>query len=343
MIQPLSPSFVPHRLLRCPHRQTLAGAYLTRRTPYVAVQHTIELNDGDQLQLHEDRGDRWQTGDPTSILVHGLAGCHESGYMNRMAARLSADGIRVFRLDLRGCGAGAATARHSLHAGRTQDLFAAIQWIHEQCDGSPLVMIGYSLGAAILLKLLGELGTEARSICHSAVAVSPPIDLATCSRSLPLGVNQLYDRNFARVLSKAVQHRRRQRPDLIDVAWNRRPRTLLEFDSVFTAPLGGFRDVEHYYREASANRQLCDIDVPTRILIAKDDPLIPWTIFEEAQLSDSTRVFAADHGGHLGFLSDRRADLVDPDWHWMDWRILDWVRADFRQPAPCHTRLNRNR
>ena len=43
--------------------------------------------------------------DPVAILVHGLGGDHRSGYMVRVAAKLNQQGVRVFRMDQRGCGA----------------------------------------------------------------------------------------------------------------------------------------------------------------------------------------------------------------------------------------------
>ena len=40
-------------------------------------------------------------------MIHGLAGCHTSPYMQRIARKLNHRGVRTFRMDLRGCGAGA--------------------------------------------------------------------------------------------------------------------------------------------------------------------------------------------------------------------------------------------
>ncbi len=112
------------------HAQTLAGVYLPAgRYPYRARQHRVALADGDQLVLHDDRPDAWQAGDRAALLIHGLAGCHTSGYMQRIAHKLSARGVRVFRMDLRGCGAGQGLARWPYHSGRTEDAVAALEAI----------------------------------------------------------------------------------------------------------------------------------------------------------------------------------------------------------------------
>ena len=76
--------FIQHSLIRGGHTQTIAGTYLWRAGPYVAKQHAVELSDGDQIILRDDCPDDWQGSGTIAILIHGLAGCHGSGYMQRL-------------------------------------------------------------------------------------------------------------------------------------------------------------------------------------------------------------------------------------------------------------------
>ena len=64
--------------------------------------------------------------------------------------------------------------------------------------------------------------------------------------------------------------------------------------------------------------------MPTIILTAKDDPVVPFSMFEKAEMSSYVDIVAPKHGGHLGFLGVNRHD---PDRHWMDWRICQWISA----------------
>ena len=126
----LFPSFRPHPLVRGGHAQTLAGVYLPWSHPaYRATRHHVVLADGDRLVLHDDRPTDWQDGDPTCLLVHGLAGCHQSGYMQRIAVKLMDRKIRAFRMDMRGCGAGEGLARGATHCGRWADVAAAVEFV----------------------------------------------------------------------------------------------------------------------------------------------------------------------------------------------------------------------
>ena len=199
------PDFEPHSVVRGGHLQTVVAAYFWRNQPYTATPVTVPMPDGDQLILHDDRPLRWVTKDGAALLIHGLAGCHGSGYMQRIAAKLSARGVRVFRMDMRGCGAGALTATRSVHAGRIEDLRSAVEAIRRCAPGVHLTCAGFSLGGSILLKMLGQLSTAALPLVDSAIAVSAPLDLAACSLNLSRGTNRLYDRSFVGRLLRAIR------------------------------------------------------------------------------------------------------------------------------------------
>ena len=101
--------FQPCMFMRCGHRQTVLGTTLPGgRFPYRAQPHTLPLSDGDVLVVHDDVPASWKETDGVALLVHGLGGDHRSGYMVRVAAKLNRCGVRVFRMDQRGCGAAGA-------------------------------------------------------------------------------------------------------------------------------------------------------------------------------------------------------------------------------------------
>src|SRR5205807_1767284 len=100
------------------------------------------------------------------------------------------------------------------------------------------------------------------------------------------------------------------------------PRRLIDFDSVFTAPLSGFADVDDYYSRASSETLLRHIAVPTLIIHAASDPIVPTAPLERASLSPTTQLIITPCGGHLGFLA---AASDDADSRWLDWRIVEWI------------------
>src|SRR5207245_5676848 len=116
----------------------------------------VDLSDGDQLVAHDTVPAGWQPGDPIALLVHGLGGCSESGYMRRIALRFIQKRVRACRLDLRGSGAGMGLARRLYNATCSGDVRAALEQLHARYPGSPLLLAGFSLGGGIVLTLAGH-------------------------------------------------------------------------------------------------------------------------------------------------------------------------------------------
>lgn len=314
------PDFRPHPLLRGGHLQTIWSALLNEsHDKYCAEQWRISLNDDEQLVLHDDCPETWQPGMPVVLLLHGLGGSYASSYMVRITEKLGARGIRVFRMDMRGCGAGDELAYSPGHAGRSEDVRLCIERIHRLCPDSPLRIAGFSMGGNLLLKMLGE-NLHAAGSVTSAFAVSPPIDLCICSDNLRR--YPLYDYAFRSSLFRQIRTRRVRVPQLRSINLDPLPRTIREFDDRITAPLSGFADATDYYRQTSSVHLLANINVPTTILVADDDPLIPVHMFDRPDLPDCVRVVRTRHGGHLGFIS---AQGSDPDRRWLDWRVVDWA------------------
>ena len=322
-------SFHPPLYLRNSHVQTLSGAYWFGRRasrfldPSIkTVRGEVELADGDRLVFHDDCPADWRSGDRVVVLLHGLSGSHASPYMVRTVGKLNQLNVRTFRLDWRGSGAGISLARYPYHSGRSEDLRSAIEIINRRCPGSPLAIVGYSMGGNVALKYLGEPGSVLHkdSMVQRAVSICPPIDLSRTIRSIQTGLARHYNRYFAKSCVRDVRRRKELFPDaIIPDGWlSRPPREMWEFDDTFTAPVCGFASAEDYYSKSSANQFLPNIQVPTLIIAAQDDPLIPFGQFQDAALSEASQLCAPKYGGHLGFVTS-----LGPEW--LDNQIIQWT------------------
>jgi len=125
-------------------------------------------------------------------------------------------------------------------------------------------------------------------------------------------------------LKRLLCYRRRKVVGLIDSGINPIPDRLLTFDDQFTAPVWGYSGAEEYYSDASSIHILKDVQVPTIILSSRDDPVVPFEMYEKAHLSNYIDVVGTRQGGHLGFIG---RGVRDPDRFWMDWRISQWISA----------------
>jgi predicted alpha/beta-fold hydrolase len=242
--------------------------------------------------------------------------------MVRVADKLNAAGMRAFRLDMRDCGAGQGLARQPYHAGKSDDVLAALRKVAELCPGSALSLVGFSLGGNQVLKLLGESPGDVPPSLRRAMAVNPALDLAACAKAMEGRVARHYDRHLVGLLWRQLQRRSLALTDAPTCDLSRRPRALKEFDELFTAPAAGFESAQHYYARCSAAQFLPHVQVPTLILSARDDPLVPAQVFQGLACSSAVTVHVAEGGGHLGYIGRRGAD---PDRRWMDWRVVEWV------------------
>ena len=330
---PQTPGFQPPWWLRGPHAQTIGSALMPRSpSEHRAILRRVDLDDGDALAVHDDIPTGWQPGGRVAILSHGLADHHRSPLLVRLTDKLTERGVRVFRWDMRCCGAGLTWARRPYHAGCSNDLAAVVNGVLAWCrdeagSGGPdpdVSLFGVSLSGNVLLKYLGEAPDRVPTAVRCAVAVNPPIDLVVGCESIASRANRIYDRHFTGMLVKHLESWWQARPDAVRPAGTIRPRTLRQFDDWFTAPAIGYRDAMDYYRHASAAQFIPAIRLPTTIITSRDDPFVPFEMFAADRVAypECVRLVATDQGGHVGYIG-RAGD--DPDTRWLDWRVVEII------------------
>jgi predicted alpha/beta-fold hydrolase len=283
------------------------------------AEQIVPLPDGDAIVLHEDRPASWRVGDRSMLLVHGLSGCHTAPYMLRLADRFISSGICVFRMDMRGCGAGSKLSSNVTHAGRSSDVLAALDAIAEQTQAGLMSAIAVSLGGNQLLRAVGRIGggldpTPAWFERLERIAVvAPPLDLKRCSDNMERWAMRPYNYYFIRSLLARAPARVRDREDFQLQVKAGRPRTIRELDDRITAPLSGFADAAEYYAASSASPVSRYNAVPTLVLAAADDPIVPIGCFvdDQRQWPASTELVVTRTGGHVGFIDRKKRSWMD--------------------------------
>jgi len=255
------------------------------------------------------------------IMVHGLEGSSDAGYARSLAQAALVAGYAAHRFNMRSCGGTEHLSGKALyHSGQTSDLLAVLRQIKSD---APVFLAGFSLGGNVVLKLAGELGESAKELVAGVTAVSTPIDLAACAQRLQAPVNFIYSNRFLRRLKQRVRLKDRLRPGTFGLADLNLGslKSVYEFDDKVTARAFGFGTADNYYATQSANQFLDRIRVPALLVQAKDDPLIPFEVYNHPAFARNPwlRLFAVDHGGHLGFVAKTKPRF------WLDEVLVQWM------------------
>lgn len=263
----------------------------------------LEDGTGDRLAVRVHRPHDPVARRPLVLVVHGMGGTIDSTYVRATTLGLLRAGYPVARVDLRGAGESVEHTSQLYHGGRTADLRAVLRVLADEPGVDGLALIGFSLGGNVTLKLLGEPldGLPVRA----GASVCAPVDLAAGVEQIRHRMFGLYERFFvhrlrADTLASGLDLTPAERAALAGVG------SIVEFDDLITAKHNGWRDAAEYYAVNSSAQFLPRIGVPTLVVHALDDPMIPassYRAIDWARLAADTPVRRAitPHGGHVGF------------------------------------------
>jgi hypothetical protein len=309
--------FAPLPFFRGAHRQTFAG-WIGKGpvAPAEAEILKVPLGEGDSTTLHYYEPPGLALEAPTLVLLHGLEGDATRPYMIRTALKAAARGFRAARMNMRWCGDAEGLSKKFYNSTQSGDVAKVCEFLSRRYPASPIAALGFSLGGNTILKMAAE-----RLFPVVAVAaVCPPVDLEAASLKIVRPHNRFYHRYLVRSMVDRGNRFLTGNKVELEATLDYRM-TIMEFDTRFTVPLGGFESLDDYYTKGSSIDRLPDIQCPTLILCAQDDPLIPFESFEG--IDGRVRVLATRTGGHLGFVG--RRDPRDPDRYWAENRLLDFL------------------
>ena len=291
------------------HWQTLAGNYW-RRAPFALAAQAeavvVDSTNGSRVLCHC----HWQP-EPvrserlTIVLVHGLEGSSESGYMRGITARAWAAGCNVIRMNMRNCGGTESWTPTLYHSGLSADVGVVLEHFAEKYGLQRMAMAGYSMGGNLVLKLVGELGQAAPAWLVAAVGVCAATDLAASADALHEPRNRVYEWHFLRNLMRRFRRKSELYPKIYLPQDVGPVRTIREFDDKITARYSGFDGADDYYFRSSSARVVARIALPTLVLHAQDDPFIRMSRETREALANnpSVSLIETERGGHCAFLA----------------------------------------
>jgi predicted alpha/beta-fold hydrolase len=318
------PVFEPRWPFRGGHLQTLAGFFLQRpiHLPQPEERY-MEVAPGVGVLCHC----HWQK-EPrqalTIIIVHGLEGSSESGYVVGVTQKALAAGMNVVRMNQRNCGGTDHLAPTLYNSSLSGDVAAVARNVVERDRVERFALAGFSMGGNLVLKTAGEWADEAPREFRAVAAVCPAMDLAASADALHEPANRIYEEYFMLKLRSRFRAKVKLFPEHFDVKRLQGVHSLREFDDKVTAYYCGFEGAVDYYARAAASNTVERIAVPGLILHAASDPFVKITPETRAKIGRNPRLAFVESrdGGHCAFL----AAANGYDGRWAERQVVEFLK-----------------
>ncbi len=315
-----------HPLFKSSYYQTVISNFFDFSGEPPSKTHFVKLSDGDIMSIEVSTPKGWKEEDGTVALLHGLCGSSKSPYLKRIAKRVYAKKKQVIRINMRGCGIGKGLAKNIYHSGSSKDIEDCLEDIKKHIPRAAIVLIGFSLGANVTIKLAGELGKKNSPLLKAVFAVSPPLNLLTSAHRFSLEKNKVYANYFSKQLFMHIENLHKLFPDLPPHKITTKT-TLNDIDELYIAKRANFSSALDYYKHCSGIKVIKDITIPTKILFAKDDPIIDSHQVDDIKLPENIEIIKTEYGGHLGYVGKN----VFKEFRWMDNFVENWIENIFNK------------
>jgi uncharacterized protein len=255
------------------------------------------------------------------ILTHGLEGDSRRHYVMGAAKLFYENGWDVLAWNCRSCSGEMNRAQRMYHHGDIDDIGEVVTHALRRKNYQKVVMSGFSMGANITMKYLGVNGKNIPEPIKAAAVFSAPTDLKDGAEILDKTENILYRKRFMFYLKKKMIVKNAQYPGVIDLENFKKIKVWRDFDEFFSAPLNDFKDAADFYEKASAKNFMAGIAIPTLLVQAINDPILPQSCYPKALCEKHPHVHLEmpQHGGHVGFWKPGK------EFAWSEERALDFI------------------
>ncbi|WP_370590026.1 YheT family hydrolase [Rufibacter sp. LB8] len=292
-----TPAFSSPYYLFNGHLQTILPS-MARRAPVISyTRERLTTPDHDFLDLD------WSKvgSDTLVVLSHGLEGDSHRPYIKGMVRALNSAGWDALAWNFRSCSGEPNHLLRSYHMGAIEDLDLVVRHALATKPYARIFLVGFSMGGNLTLNYLAQGNGQLPEQVQRAAVFSVPCHLKGSCLQLAKPQNRVYMKRFLKSLHLKLSEKA-QRFEL-DLTQYDRIKTFEQFDERYTAPLHGFKSADDYYESCSSVQRLHQIEIPTLMVNALNDPFLSPECFpvEQARQNPHFYLEMPATGGHVGF------------------------------------------
>jgi predicted alpha/beta-fold hydrolase len=263
---------------------------------------------------------------PWVMLLHGWLGDAQSSYVLSLGAVLYAQGYNVFRLNLRDHGDTEHLNSGLFHSCLLDEVVGAVRAVQQRYSIDDLSLAGFSLGGNFALRVAARAGMAGIKL-RQVVAICPALNPHASDAALAAGP-PLYRHYFLSKWKQVLKSKQRHFPDAYQFGTLLDTNSITELTDLLVQRHAGFSGVREYYDGYSLlGNTLRELRVPSRLLIAQDDPIVPAVDALHLPDNPHLHITSSDYGGHCGFIAS---------WGGKRW-VNQWALDSLNTVAPAIT------
>ncbi|MCS6946354.1 MAG: alpha/beta fold hydrolase, partial [Steroidobacteraceae bacterium] len=195
------------------------------------------------------------------------------------------------------------------HSCRLPEVIGAVREIQAALPALPLYLAGFSLGGNFLLRVAAAAAAHGLRL-QKTVAVSPVLDPARSLDAMENGLG-LYRRYFVFKWARSLVKKQAAWPQRYDFTDVLRTRSLRAMTDMLIRRYTEYPDLDTYLAGyAVTGERLASLTTPATILLASDDPIVPWQDLDRLSCAGPLRIRLTAKGGHCAYLTD----FAGPSW-----------------------------
>jgi len=187
----------------------------------------------------------------------------------------------------------------------TTDIRATANHIKRKFPVAPLMAVGFSLGANILVKYLGE--EEESTPFVAACSVANPFDFVKADKRMQENSSSVfYSKRLVGGLRRYLNRNMEQflKMPEVNIKHALESKNIHEFDNRVVIKACGYASNQEYYVDASSSRYIHKVKIPLLAMNAVDDPVSPLdgVPVESCKKNPNLIFVLTSCGGHLAWL-----------------------------------------